>query len=324
MSASISPSTGLRYGVRRVCRIWGEPRATVYLRRQVRPEPQRRGPKPLVPDAVLLPWIQEDLANSPFREEGHRKVYYRLKFVRKVKVAPKRILRLMRENSLLSPQRAPQGEPNTHDGTILTKRPLELWGTDGTTVQVVEEGTVWIFGAVEHFNAECVGIHASKSGDRFNAMEPIKQGLRKHYGAVSKGVAAGLAVRSDHGSQYVSDYFQRELGLRRPPEPRLRRRAPDQWGHREVLEDPQETDHRGPDLPDPGGPPEGPGQLHGPLQPRLALGKARRAHTRRGPPSLGYRAGSVMLISGLNNRARYSPDWGKGFRHDRGVDCWSF
>ena len=74
----------------------------------------------------------------------------------------------MRENALVSPQRAPQGEPNTHDGTILTQKPLELWGTDGTTVQVVHEGTVWIFGAVEHFNAECVGIHASKHGDRFN------------------------------------------------------------------------------------------------------------------------------------------------------------
>ena len=86
-----------------------------------------------------------------------------------------------------------------------------MWGTDGTTVQVVEEGTVWIFGAVEHFNAECVGIHASKSGDRFNAMEPIKQGIRKHYGVVGKGIAAGLAIRSDHGSQYVSDYFQWEL-----------------------------------------------------------------------------------------------------------------
>ena len=211
MSATISPSTGRRYGMRLVCRVCGAPRATVYFRRQVRPEPRKRGPKPLIPDAVLLPMIRENLANSPFREEGHRKVYYRLKHVSKIKVAPKRILRLMRENALLSPQRAPQGEPNTHDGTILTTQPLEMWGTDGTTTQVVEEGTVWIFGAVEHFNAECVGIHASKSGDRFNAMEPVKQGIRKHYGAVRKGVAEGLALRNDHGSQYVSDYFQREL-----------------------------------------------------------------------------------------------------------------
>ena len=211
MSAAISPATGRRYGMRLVCRVCGAPRATVYFRRQVRPEPRKRGPKPLIPDAVLLPLIREDLAASPFREEGHRKVYYRLKHVSKVKVAPKRILRLMRENALLSPQRAPQGEPNTHDGTILTTQPLEMWGTDGTTTQVVEEGTVWIFGAVEHFNAECVGIHASKSGDRFNAMEPVKQGIRKHYGAVRRGVAEGLALRNDHGSQYVSDYFQREL-----------------------------------------------------------------------------------------------------------------
>jgi len=211
MSATISPGTGRRYGMRLVCRIWEVPRATVYLRRQSRPAPGRRGPKPAISDEELLPKIRKDLAESPFREEGHRKVYYRLKHVHQVKVAPKRILRLMRENALLSPQRAPQGEPNTHEGTILTDRPLEMWGTDGTTTQVVEEGTVWIFGAVEHFNAECVGIHASKSGDRFHALEPIRQGLRKHYGAVAKGIASGLALRSDHGSQYVSDYFQKEL-----------------------------------------------------------------------------------------------------------------
>jgi hypothetical protein len=87
--------------MRLVCRACGAPRGTVYLRRQVRSEPRKRGPKPLIPDAVLLPLIREDLATSPFREEGHRKVYYRLKHVSKVRVAPKRILRLMRENALL-------------------------------------------------------------------------------------------------------------------------------------------------------------------------------------------------------------------------------
>jgi len=44
-------------------------------------------------------------------------------------------------------------------------------------------------------------------------MEPVRQGIRKHYGAVRKGVAEGLALalRNDHGSQYVSEYFQKEL-----------------------------------------------------------------------------------------------------------------
>lgn len=211
MSATTSPSTGQRYGLRRVCRIWEAPRSTVFYRRQERPAPRQRGPKPLIPDVELVEMIREDLATSGFREEGHRKPFYRFKHDRKLQVSASRILRLMRENQLLSPLRAPKGEPKVHDGTIITDRPLEMWGTDGTMVQVVKEGTVWIFAAVEHFNAECVGIHACKTGDRFNAMEPIRQGLRKFYGGLTPQIAAGLALRSDHGSQYVSDYFQTEL-----------------------------------------------------------------------------------------------------------------
>jgi len=213
MSTTTSPNTGLRYGLRLVCRIWEAPRSSVFYLRKDRPAPQKRGPKPIIPDAELIPMIREDLASSSFREEGHRKVYYRLKHEKKIRVAPKRILRLMREHALLSPQRAPKGEAKTHDGTITTEKPLEMWGTDGTTVQVVDEGTVWIFGAIEHWNAECVGIHACKTGDRFNAMEPIRQGIRKRYGSLAKGLTAGLAVRCDQSSQYTSGHFQTELKL---------------------------------------------------------------------------------------------------------------
>lgn len=134
-----------------------------------------------------------------------------MKFEKRIKVAPRRVLRLMREHALLSPQRAPKGETKTHDGTICTEKPNELWGTDGTLAQTVEEGTVWIFAAVEHWNAECVGIHASKKGDRFETLEPVKQGIRKYFGGVAKSIAAGLALRSDHGSQYTSQHFQTEL-----------------------------------------------------------------------------------------------------------------
>ncbi len=211
MSETASPNTGRPYGLRLVCRIWDVPRSSIYERRKPKSDPKKRGPKPVVPDDELIPIIRKDLANSPFREEGHRKVYYRLKHMHDVKVAAKRILRLMRENALLSPQRTLKGEEKKHDGTICTERPNELWGTDGTTAQTVEEGTVWIFAAVEHWNAECVGIHACKKGDRFEAMEPVKQGIRRYFGPLTKGVAAGLSLRNDHGSQYTSDYFQKEL-----------------------------------------------------------------------------------------------------------------
>ncbi len=48
-------------------------------------------------------------------------------------------------------------------------------------------------------------------GNPFEAMEPVKQGLRKHFGGLVKGVGAGLALRNDHRSQYTSEHFQTEL-----------------------------------------------------------------------------------------------------------------
>ena len=67
---------------------------------------------------------------------------------------------------------------------------------------------------------ECVGIHASRSADRFQALEPVKQAVRQCHGGFAKGIAAGLRLRHDHGSQYVSHDFQAEirfLGLESSP-----------------------------------------------------------------------------------------------------------
>jgi hypothetical protein len=306
MSAAISPSTGQRYGLRRVFRIWEAPRSTVFYRRQERPEPKKRGPKPLIPDGALLQMIREDLANSPFREEGHRKPYYRMKHERKIRVSAKRILRLMRENHLLSPNRAPKGDTKAHDGSISTNKPLEMWGTDGTMAQTVKDGTVWIFGVVEHWNAECVGIHASKSGDRFEAMEPIRQGLKKFYGSLTAKIAAGLALRSDHGCQYHLRPFPGGAeAFRHPPKPRLCGRTSDQRRRGALLEDPQEAGSRRKDLSDPRRSEKSPEGFHGPLQSPLAPRKTRRAYSRRSPESLAQPASCMMLTSGLNNRVRY-------------------
>ena len=79
-----------------------------------------------------------------------------------------------------------------------------------TTTWTVE-GQVAVCVAVDHHNAECVGIHAARRGTRFEALEPLRQGVRRHFGAIGKEVARGLDVRHDHGSQYMSDTFQTEM-----------------------------------------------------------------------------------------------------------------
>ena len=86
-----------------------------------------------------------------------------------------------------------------------------MWGTDMTTTVTTGEGLAHVFVAVDHCTCECVGLHAAKGGNRFEALEPLRQGVREHFGGFEARVAEGLAIRHDHGSNYLSDDFQREL-----------------------------------------------------------------------------------------------------------------
>lgn len=146
---------------------------------------------------------------EPFHGEGHRKVWARLR-LRGVRTSKRRVLRLMRNHDLLAPSRVgtPRG-PRNHDGTIIPETVDTMWGTDLTTTWTAE-GQVAVFIAIDHYSAECVGIHAARRATRFEALEPIRQGVRQRFGGFDAQVASGLSVRHDHGSQYMSDAFQAE------------------------------------------------------------------------------------------------------------------
>jgi len=213
MSQTISPGAGKPYGVQRVCHIWEQARSSFYHASRQIPQisPKRRGPKPSISDDDLLALIRHDLATSPFTGEGHRKVWARLRIRDGVRVSRKRVLRLMRENHLLSPYRGRPKAARAHDGKIITMAPNLMWGTDGTRVFTLDDGWVWIFTAVEHWNAECVGWHVCKTGDRYAALQPLSMALSSLYGSVEKEVARGLSLRMDHGTQYLSDHFLNQI-----------------------------------------------------------------------------------------------------------------
>lgn len=214
MSRTWSISAQRPYGLARVCTAWGVSRATVHRHRQAANTPQapscRPGPVGAMSDADLAQRIRDLLSRSPFHGEGYRKVWARLRHSG-VRTSPKRVLRIMREHGLLAHQRAgaPRG-PRAHDGRITTDRVDEMWGTDMTCV-ATGEGQANVFIAVDHCSAECVGIHASASATRFEALEPIRQGVRACFGAFAKDIATGLKIRHDHGSQYMSKDFQNEI-----------------------------------------------------------------------------------------------------------------
>ena len=171
--------------------IWRSARASVYRHRHPQPARQRPGPAGPLPDAALLEQIRGVLSGSPFHGEGHRKVWTRLR-IGGARTLLRRVLRLMRENGLLAPSRVgqPRG-PRNHDGTIIPDAVNTMWGTDMTTTWTAE-GQVAVCIAVDHHNAECVGIHAARRGPRFEALEPLRQGVRRHFGAIGKDLARGL------------------------------------------------------------------------------------------------------------------------------------
>jgi transposase InsO family protein len=214
MSQTCSPSTQRRYGLARVCRLWEVARSTVYLQ-QARPRPPKarpkRGPKPQWSDEQLVEQIRAVLSASPFVGEGHRKVWARLRW-QGVRTSKVRALRLMREAKLLAPTRLGHAHgPKAHDGTITTEVPDQMWGMDATSCLTRHDGVATVFVVVDHCAAECIALHAARPGTRFEAVEPLRQGVRALFGDYEADIATGLRARHDHGSQYMSDYFQDEL-----------------------------------------------------------------------------------------------------------------
>lgn len=214
MSRAFSISARRPYGLVRVCAAWRVSRATLarHLKCTNMPQAPRRrpGPQGAMPDGDLAARIRALLADSPFHGEGYRKVWARLRHAG-IRTSPKRVLRIMRQYTLLAHQRSGSARgPRAHDGRITTDSVDEMWGTDMTSV-ATGEGQAAVFIAVDHCSAECVGIHASASATRFEALEPIRQGVRASFGAFARNTANGLKIRHDHGSQYMSRDFQNEI-----------------------------------------------------------------------------------------------------------------
>ncbi len=149
--------------------------------------------------------------------EGHRKVRARLA-AKGIRAGKNRVLRLMRESGLLAPVRRghPRGDRG-HGGRIRTDRPDELWGTDAARLWTRVEGWCWFFGAVDHCVTDVVGWHVAKKGDRWAALEPVRQGVRAHMGGFGEAIAAGASVSGTTGARSTG---QRRSRPRSSPRPR--------------------------------------------------------------------------------------------------------
>ena len=213
MKDQVSEIVKRMYPMSLILSVAGLSSAAYYRKSMPKSNKARPGPKPTIGDDQLLMEIRKEILESLFLDEGYKKTWKRLQR-RGIKASKERVNRVMRENDLLSVTR-PKAERkvNDHTGSIKTELPNRMWGTDGKRFYTLKEGWCWFFGIIDHFNDEIIAWHANKSGNRFNAMEPLRTAVKKTYGSLEQHVCKdlGLFLRSDHGSQYDSNDFQKEL-----------------------------------------------------------------------------------------------------------------
>jgi len=171
----------------------------------------KRGPITLISDADLKVTIKETMKSIPFHGTGYKKIHSRLQ--RKLKiigysVGKNRVFRLMKEDDLLNKARGGSGSSRIHDGNITTASPNVMWGTDGKKFFTRRDGWCWFFDVADHFNSAIIGYNVIKYGDRFEATRAVQNAIMHCHGRLEKGVAKGVMVRCDLGSQYTSDYFK--------------------------------------------------------------------------------------------------------------------
>ncbi len=99
----------------------------------------------------------------------------------------------------------------SHDRHIITEAPNLMWATDATQIITVQDGKVWLFGVVEHWNAEALGWHVAKRGDRYSAAQAVGMAVRNVFGHVSPSAARGVALRHDHGSAFLAEHFHNQI-----------------------------------------------------------------------------------------------------------------
>jgi putative transposase len=158
----------------------------------------------------LIGQIRRKILAARLHGEGYRKSWARLRHAG-IRTAARRVRRLTGQHGLLAPHRVGRPEGRAHDGTITTDMVDVMCGADMTETVIVREGRARVFVAVDHCSGLCVGSHAAHSGTCFEALEPVCQGVQRHFGAIGRGAAKGLALRHDHGPNCMAADSRAEI-----------------------------------------------------------------------------------------------------------------
>lgn len=204
--------------IRKVLKEVGVSVGSWYDKREKKSDKVKRGPKPKVPDEIVLAEAKEYLKDPIFFNEGYKKLKVRLEEERGIKVGKERLRKILNEANLLLGQRNRQRvSPYQHTGIIKTTEPNKMWGTDIKEFYL-SFGKVFLFSVIDHCYGNIAGHYVSSKKTAIAATEAVRNAVKKEFKDLTKEICKGpqLVLRTDNGSQYYSKTFRKEaeyLGL---------------------------------------------------------------------------------------------------------------
>ncbi len=215
MTRATSPFLQRCYGASRVCRIWGVSRATLYRQRQAdgaaneaRP---RGGAVRWGPAAMPICWRRSRPCSRPRPSMARAIARFGPGCASRASARRRAGFDGSLRSTACSRRTGRRRGLRIRMTAPSSPRVDQVWGTDMTQTVTTAEGRAYVFLAVDHCSGEFVGTHASSSANRWEAIEPIRQGVARHFGGVEAKTALGLILRHDHGSNYMAEDFQREI-----------------------------------------------------------------------------------------------------------------
>ena len=156
-------------------------------------------------DKEVLYYINKLWEKEPatFRA-GYKKLSVYLYIYFKIRINHKKLYRIMKENKMIKRYRKHFRNINIKMN-VRTEKVNKLWGADFTYIKTKDEGFVYLFGIIDHYNRKIVGYHISNNCKAINSVIALNKALN-----ANKLNTMELELRTDNGSQYCSKEF-REL-----------------------------------------------------------------------------------------------------------------
>jgi putative transposase len=181
-------------------------------------------PRSISLDSGMVSSVQGMAASRP--TYGTRRMAATLSRTLNRPVNRKQIQRIYRKLGWIEPAKTKNEIIRSHKKLLKPTAPNQLWQTDMTYIWCGIDGWCYLFNAVDTFTRKWVGYSFDVSATKDAAVQCVVNAM-----VSEKPDASKLTIRTDNGSQYISNKFRESVQLLGARQEFIYYNTPEQNGH---------------------------------------------------------------------------------------------